>query len=58
MIITKVICDKCKAEVDGAGHDITIKRTGHTEMFISTTTIQLCTKCYKEFLRDYLGEEK
>lgn len=58
MIITKVICDKCKAEVDGAGNDVTIKRDNLTGMFTRTTTIQLCTKCYKEFVRDYLGEEK
>lgn len=57
MIVRKVICDKCKTEVDGAGYDVTIKRDNLTEMFTRTTAIQLCTKCYKEFVRDYLGEE-
>ena len=56
MIIRKVICDKCKTEVNGAGYDVTIERDNLTEMFTRTTTIQLCTKCYKEFVRDYLGE--
>ena len=51
MIITKVICDKCKTEVnDGAWDDC-------PGMFNRQDKIQLCRKCYKEFLKDYLGEE-
>ena len=59
MIITKVICDKCKTEVnDGAWDDITITRDECNGMFYrKVSKIQLCRKCYKEFLKDYLGEE-
>ena len=58
MIITKVICDKCKTEVnDGAWDNITIIRDDCPGMFNRQDKIQLCRKCYKEFLKDYLGEE-
>ena len=58
MIVTKVICDKCKTEVnDGAWDDITIIRDDCPGMFNRQDKIQLCRKCYKEFLKDYLGEE-
>ena len=58
MIIAKVICDKCHTEVnDSAWDDITITRDDCLGMFNRQNKIQLCRKCYKEFLKDYLGEE-
>lgn len=59
MIITKIVCDKCKTVVDDILWDeITIIRDGCPEMVSRKNKIQLCGKCYKEFLKDYLGEEE
>lgn len=59
MIVTKIVCDKCKTVVDDSLWDeITIIRDECNGMFYrKVSKIQLCRKCYKEFLKDYLGEE-
>ena len=50
------ICDKCGKEMNPytESNDITIKRDD--EYFTSTTSIQSCDKCYKEFMITYLHE--
>lgn len=47
MIKEIAICDKCRKEMNPytESNDITIKR--NDKYFTSTTSIQLCDKCYK-----------
>ena len=49
-------CDKCGKDMNPytESNDITIKRDD--KYFTSTTSIQLCDECYKEFMRIYLHE--
>lgn len=56
MIKEIAICDKCGKEINPytESNDITIKRDD--KYFTSTTAIQLCDKCYKEFTKIYLHE--
>lgn len=57
MIKEIAICDKCGKEMNRytESKDITIK--WEDKYFTHSTGIQLCDKCYKEFMRVYLHEE-
>ena len=54
MIKQIAICDKCGKEMNPytESNDIAIRR--NDKYLTSTTTIQLCDVCYKEFMRMYL----
>lgn len=54
MANAKIICDKCEEEdYYKENNNIAITRY-YGKYMSSSTSIQLCDKCYKEFMRIYL----
>ena len=56
MIKTTAICDKCGKEMNPYTESNSVRIKWDDKYFTNSTEIQLCEKCYKEFMRTYLHE--
>lgn len=55
MVNVKYCCDKCDKEIDHMNSKILIKQ--EDKYFTISRSINLCRKCYMEFMKTYLHQD-